>query len=292
MKALTLALALPVLVGLTGCQIHTKTPLQAELPTQQTTLGIGKDQSVLEGEIVASNMTMAMGGGLAFALLDGVINASRASEVSDNIETIREDLQGFDFHEELKTHLLVSLDSSPVVSVETHNWVMTSLLEKDQTAHDEFQGTSLVIDPSYRLIDEFRKVLISAEVELRTDDTELIAQLKTKTKPKGANKHLLYKNELIVLVDLPYVNRDNKVILEENKSEVVKDALVSACRLMASMIEYDIQSPTIKPVRTRGYFDYRIEDGLSDRAWNEVSFGETGKAYRNNLGELIGNVSL
>lgn len=260
---------------LSGCAVAPHQPLKAELRDKigTTEVVVRLPQREINAQIVVSNVSAAVGGGLIAALVDAGINSSRTSSAETTVAPLRDALLGYNFDESLRTTLDSGLSTVPKLSAQPARVMKDS---DDSTYAKQVAASSagavLLASADYSLSADFstaevglRAWLMPRSVGLRSASG---APPELPTSMSVGLSEALYRNSFVVRTRLQNADRDqvaNRGRWVADGAQTLRQALDTGIRELVAVLVEDMNTTTetahLGPAVTSGYSRKRAVDG-------------------------------
>lgn len=233
---------LPLILLFAGCVMSTRISMPEGTELRDVDVALADDQQEIEVELIESQMTTAMGGGLLWAIADAVVNHGMAEKGSKTIGQVRDALLDYDVNERLRLELASALRAAGISLEQTRFISLNDYEDTVFVVREETAQTVMLVKPYYALADFYRKLKLELDVTLFANDPGLIALLEADGR-KEADAMILYRNNFRVLHSLGPDSKkmeENAPLLAEDGGSEVREALTRAIGEMAQMVVYDL----------------------------------------------------
>lgn len=235
-----------VLVALAGCATPRHVVMSPEAPSKikATEVVIGLSQQEITAEIAPSGVAAAAGGGLIPALIDIMVEKSRAGDAEAAIAPVKNALIDYDFAKQLQAALENEFRQLSWLNLQGFRTEASPDATKVIAAADGANASVvLVISARYMLSADFSQMRVRATATGYPKTEELVALAK-KTRPDD-DPAMLYRNDFTVqkALDGAYPNlaaRGNAWGGDGGKR--AREALNGATAELAARIATDLES--------------------------------------------------
>jgi hypothetical protein len=162
-SSVLLLLLLPLLA--VGCAPAIHVPLTADLSAkiEQTRVHAVVAQDEIAALIEQSNLAVAAGGGLVFALIDAGIDSHRTARAAKLMEPVRKEVADFDFRTQFRERLQTTVAGLPPLKVAQATVVAKPLPANDTAAlwKDVSENALLSLSTRYELSTSLRTLVVT-----------------------------------------------------------------------------------------------------------------------------------
>ena len=235
-----------LLVALTGCATPRHVVMSSEAPSKikATEVVIGLSQQEITAEITPSGIAAAAGGGLIPALIDIMVEKSRAGDAEAAIAPVKNALIDYDFAKQLQASLDNEFRQLSWLNLQGFRTEASPDAKKVIAAADWAKASVvLVISVRYMLSADFSQMRVKATATGYPTTEELVA-LARKTLP-DADPAMLYRNDFTVQKPLEGVYPNLAArgsAWGVNGGKLAREALNGATAELAARIAIDLES--------------------------------------------------
>ena len=211
----------------------------------ETDVVLAVPQEEIYGDIESSNLTAAAGGGLLFALIDAMVESSRASNAEEAVTPVRDKLLDYDYAQVLAEEINNQIQTIEWLSADD---VQLERSTNDTWVTDKVSSSSasaiLLMTARYHLTPNLDSVetMVSLRMYPNSNSLEEYKEKQDVDKDVISGTDNIYRNDLTASTVLfsGSTKDANRLSLESDDGTKLKDALDKNAKKIARMIYQDL----------------------------------------------------